>query len=601
VDGSVFAYDATGDSSSPTLQADSLTSSGTHSAEAVDPGTARALSVRALAGSTTATSSATSSFDDAYALLAPGWSINWWGSAKPTFSGSRETRSGYVADGTASQRFRLDSIASGGGAHLIYPFPFVKGTTYSASIKVRSDVGQEVEFQLRRNSWPYQVTARKVVTVGSTWQTVSLSGLYDYPEAGSFRVIAKSLGKDIYLDQFQVSATAAPVSTAIALPVAGAAGEGTHVVKSSNMDSAFTRFAEGWYFNSFGGTAQADFVASRETNSAYVYRGASSQKFQVVDKKGGELHLINSFPFVQGKTYRTTVYLRADAPTPVQVFMRMDAHPWTPFGSKKVTVGTSWQKVEVEGTYTGTAVGSLRISVMQPTGTIWVDEMSIAEVVHNDMAPVFTTTVPDTLFGMHVNKLGTHNNWPGIGTSILRLWNTATTWKDVEKSNGSWDFVQLDKYVDYARSHDAQILYVLGQTPTWASSTPSVSGLFGAGASGAPKNMDDWRDYVRTLARRYAGRIRNWELWNEPDYVGNFTGTTAQLVEMARIAKEELKAADASNVLVGPGFTAGQGIPALDNFLAAGGGPTSTSSASIGTTHPIRKRSVRRWTMSAAS
>jgi hypothetical protein len=132
--------------------------------------------------------------------------------------------------------------------------------------------------------------------------------------------------------------------------------------------------------------------------------------------------------------------------------------------------------------------------------------------------------------------------------------------------------MRLDMYVNYvmAKEPGAQILYTLGMTPVWASTTPTVSSPYGLGASGAPKDMSYWRDYVRTLALRYKGKIRYWELWNEPDFKLHWVGTTAQLVEMARIAAEELHAVDPANKLIGPGFTAGQGMNALDGLLSAG-------------------------------
>ncbi|MCY3304094.1 hypothetical protein ECD84_05505, partial [Acinetobacter pittii] len=151
--------------------------------------------------------------------------------------------------------------------------------------------------------------------------------------------------------------------------------------------------------------------------------------------------------------------------------------------------------------------------------------MTLAEVESNPLAPFSTTaTVPAHMFGMHVNKFGTHQRWPGLGNGIFRLWNTGTNWRDLEPSNDAWNFTsgagkRLDMLVDYVKRNDpsVEILMTLGQTPQWASKTPGVEGLYGMGASGAPANMEYWRDYVRTLARRYAGRIRYWELWNEPD------------------------------------------------------------------------------------
>jgi hypothetical protein len=257
----------------------------------------------------------------------------------------------------------------------------------------------------------------------------------------------------------------------------------------------------------------------------------------------------------------------------------MDEPPWQPVSANTLTLDTAWQKVDLEGVYNSDATGSVRVALLNGAGTVWVDEMTIFEVAKNDLAPVTSVPIPDTLFGMHVNRLGVHASWPGLGTKIVRLWDTGTTWRDLKPSPGAWDFTtngarRLDMYVDYVRRNDPQadILYTLGQTPTWASSTPWVDSPYGPGAGGAPSDMNDWRDYVRTLARRYAGRIHYWELWNEPDYTPFFNSGFDKLVEMARIAREELLAADPNNRLIGPGFSTDQGMTGLETFLVAGGG-----------------------------
>lgn len=528
-----------------------------------------------------------SNFDTSFKSLAPGWSINWWGTSSPSLAANQELRAGYVVAGAGSQHYRLNSVAPGGGAHLIYSYGFVKDRSYVIAINVRSEMSTQVEFQFRRNGSPYNTVAVKRVTVGPAWQRIELQGVYGWADAGALRVVPLSMGADIYLDEMSI--TTAPLATAqtlvtggIDVPAAGGSAVSLTALKTSDMESNFSRYADGWYSNSFGGASGANIVVARESRADHVHSGSGSQLFQVINKNGGDVQLTYAYPFARGKTYHATLYLRADVPTPVQVFIRMDAPPWQPIASTTVTLDTNWQKIDLQGAYSADASGSVRIALLNATGTVWVDDLTLSEVNQNDMAPVSTATIPDTLFGMHVNQLGVHHNWPGMGTKIMRLWNTGTTWRDIQKTKGVWDFstgggLRLDKYVAYISKSDPQasILYTLGQTPQWASSTPTVPSAFGLGAGGAPADMDDWRAYVRTLARRYAGRIRYWELWNEPDFIGTYNGTTANLVEMARIAKEELVAADPNNKLVSPGFTVGQGMAALNAFLLAGGGAHS--------------------------
>ena len=524
-----------------------------------------------------ATSNVAYTFDGAYTKLAPGWFVNWWGNGTVAWGAGRETRAGYVHGGTAAQWFTVQQLPAGGAAHYVYSYGFAKDASYSASVWLRADVPTTVEVLMRRDVAPWNIVARQRVAIGTAWQQVQLSGTYPYAEGGSLRVVPMEVGKTIFIDDMAItkagSSTPAPVG-GTTLPAVGPSDETLTTFSSSTMEETFTRFAPGWYYNSFGYTTAPVFTAAPDSRAGYAHGGRQSQKFQITSKGGGELNLTYTKTFVKGKTYRATAWVRADAATTVNLFMRRDEHPYDAFGSKTATIGTTWTLMQIEGTFIGTGPGSLRFALPGGSGTIWVDDVKIEEVQRNDMAPFGTGVVQDTLFGMHVNKLGSHFVWPA-GTQIVRLHNTGTTWRDLEPTQNGWNWAtgggkRLDMYVDYAVKNGGKMLYTLGQTPAWASSTPTTVGLYGAGASGAPKDMNDWRDYVRTLATRYAGKIRYWELWNEPDFKPHWVGTNAQLVEMARIAAEELHAADPQNRLVGPGFTAGQGMTGLDRLLDDG-------------------------------
>lgn len=537
----------------------------------------------ARATSTLAGGSASEDFESGFTSMPAGWSINWWGT-KPSFTVGPETRSGYTHAGAGAMRLQVGTVAPGSGVNLVLSHAFTRNARYSAQAYLRTDVanGATAELQVRRNAAPYDVVARQQVKLGTSWQKVKLDALYPFADAGSLRFMALTSNAPIYIDDVAIDqvAAAAAVTDAVTIPAAGGSSIEVKALKTMTMDETYTTYAPGLTYNYWGGTQKAVFAASRETAASHVQAGAAAQKWQVVNKYGGSVHLVSKFPFVKGRTYRAVVQLRSDVDTPVQVMMRRDVQPYDNFASKTVTANTEWQKVEIEGTYLGDTDGSLRINIKSASGTIWLDEAVISEIERNDFAPHDSTSaIPETLFGMHVNKLGEHDKWPGMSTRILRLWNTGTTWRNLEPTNNGWNWtsgggMRLDMYVNYVAKHapDAQILYTLGQTPQWASSTPTVNGKYGMGASGAPADMDDWRDYVRTLARRYAGKIRYWEIWNEPDYEPHYNGTKKQLVEMTRIAREELLAADPANKIVSPGLTKGQGMAYLDGYLGEGGG-----------------------------
>jgi hypothetical protein len=171
--------------------------------------------------------------------------------------------------------------------------------------------------------------------------------------------------------------------------------------------------------------------------------------------------------------------------------------------------------------------------------------------------------------------------WPPLGFGLLRLWDSRTRWADIEPRKGDWQFGRLDLYVNEAWSQGTRVLYTLGSTPAWASARPGEPCSYGHGCAAEPRSLADWEDYVRTVARRYRGRICCYEVWNEPDFSGPpkpprvhggfYTGTVETLVEMTRIAREVLQAEDPEALLLSPGFVNGV-HNRLAPWLAAGGG-----------------------------
>jgi len=82
-------------------------------------------------------------------------------------------------------------------------------------------------------------------------------------------------------------------------------------------------------------------------------------------------------------------------------------------------------------------------------------------------------------------------------------------WNSIEIKKGSYDFSQIDRIVNYAKSNNLSILAIMGRTPSWANG--------GKDSSYPPNNIEDWTDFVVKVVRRYSGTIKYWEIWNEPN------------------------------------------------------------------------------------
>jgi len=184
------------------------------------------------------------------------------------------------------------------------------------------------------------------------------------------------------------------------------------------------------------------------------------------------------------------------------------------------------------------------------------------------------TPVPASLFGMHIHRAAVSTPWPSVPFQEWRLWDTHTTWAQLEPAKGDWDWRMLDRTVALAQQHGVGLLYTLGRSPQWASARPREEGRNAAFPGGAaePKNLEDWRNYVRTVAHRYKGQIRAYEIWNEPNLPNFYTGTPEAMVVLAREAYVVLKQVDPALTVVSPSAVGPTGLPWLERYLELGGG-----------------------------
>ena len=183
-------------------------------------------------------------------------------------------------------------------------------------------------------------------------------------------------------------------------------------------------------------------------------------------------------------------------------------------------------------------------------------------------------TIPPTYLGLTVNHNESVPFPAALAFGAIRSWDaTGVSWDDINTAPGVYDWSGFDAWVTYASGHGVDVLYTFGRTPLWASSNPTAQTGYGPGQCAPPANLSDWDDFVTAVVNRAAGRIRYWELWNEPQDRTHYCGTVAQMVTMARHAYRIIKAANPDFRVVAPAtlYDNGAGPKWLDIYFADGG------------------------------
>src|SRR5579863_10195265 len=167
--------------------------------------------------------------------------------------------------------------------------------------------------------------------------------------------------------------------------------------------------------------------------------------------------------------------------------------------------------------------------------------------------------VPEFFFGM-MSELP--DRWPALPVYSVRLHDTRTGWTDLNPSNGVYNWSVLDRWIAAAEKQNAgPILYTFSQTPQWASSNPNdTTCRYGPGQCDPPNDLNadgsgsdqHWKDFVTAFATHAAGKIRYWEMWNEPANTFYWTGTQAQLVRMVKDARTIILGIDPNAKMLTP-------------------------------------------------
>ena len=175
---------------------------------------------------------------------------------------------------------------------------------------------------------------------------------------------------------------------------------------------------------------------------------------------------------------------------------------------------------------------------------------------------------------------------PKLGIRSIRLQGG---WAKCEREKGRYDFSWLDEPVDFALAHglDPMLETDYGNLIYEGGGTANLAGGFPL----SDEALAAWDAWVAALSRHFAGRVRAWAMWNEPDFCKEGTRTPQEIaafnVRTARIIRgaiPDARIAGLSLATDDPAFheacykALGDDIGLFDRFLYHGYAPAPEES-----------------------
>lgn len=140
-----------------------------------------------------------------------------------------------------------------------------------------------------------------------------------------------------------------------------------------------------------------------------------------------------------------------------------------------------------------------------------------------------------------------------LSASGARLVRIHILWSTVQPTRDGFDFSAYDPLVEAATGAGVELLVVLAYGAPWAASATEADHHF------PPDDPEDFARYAGEVAARYAGRIRRYEIWNEPNGGYRFWkptvhGDAAAFAELTARAAASVRAACDDCIISGAGL-----------------------------------------------
>jgi hypothetical protein len=153
---------------------------------------------------------------------------------------------------------------------------------------------------------------------------------------------------------------------------------------------------------------------------------------------------------------------------------------------------------------------------------------------------------------LHTVQEGLHFRW------VKQMF----AWRDIEGNvKGTFDWINADRILEQSERRGLFLLVRLDREPYWARdlNDPAVM------ENGPPADYQDFGDYCFAVAERYQGRIKAYQVWNEPNLAREWGGKPPNPADYVRLLShcyEGIKRGDPDAVVISAGLApTGTGLP----------------------------------------
>jgi hypothetical protein len=199
------------------------------------------------------------------------------------------------------------------------------------------------------------------------------------------------------------------------------------------------------------------------------------------------------------------------------------------------------------------ALGFLALSYVQPPRETADD----APMPYTDMPPFGV----NTFFEQEVQEAKIRASMRLIRDAGFKFIRQEFPWEDIEPTrkgefwdnkfnHSTWD--KYDRIVALADEYGLEIIARLDHPPNWTRHDGAARGNFAP-----PDSYDDYGDFVNAVVARYRGKIKFYQLWNEPNIYPEWGEQDVNAQDYTRLLKigyTRAKEADPNAVIISAGL-----------------------------------------------
>jgi len=194
----------------------------------------------------------------------------------------------------------------------------------------------------------------------------------------------------------------------------------------------------------------------------------------------------------------------------------------------------------------------LRVTTAEP------DTRPYAPIAHSGVSPYGV----NTFLEQEAEKSKVDHTLAMIANAGFHWIRQEFPWEDIEISgkgdfwDHKWDvdaWAKYDYIVDAAQEYGLEIIARLDNPPAWSRAVGDAPGW----GKGPPDDLEDFGDFVYTLVSRYRGRIRYYQIWNEPNIYPEWGAQPVDpkaYTELLKVAYRRAKEADPDCIILAAGL-----------------------------------------------